>query len=180
MSEWQPDQRWSYRDNRGKSWQRRAQDDLQPPGTPVVYPPAGRGRGHKRGSSSREPHAGGQLSRPRAQLRPREAADAIVPPPPPPTRPTPRTMPSYAQVDSFDSAQAPWSRDVSPEELNLSNPIARHCNNRWCHYGRKFTSRGPNGRRPTQVGQNSFQCYECNTVSSDLYAASGHTRAEDE
>ena len=97
-----------------------------------------------------------------------------------PTRPTPRTLPSYSQVDSFDDDQAPWSRQRLPEELDLTNPVARYCNNRWYHYGRKFTPRGPNGWRSAQSGQNSFLCYECRTVFPDLYAARGHSRADDE
>ena len=153
MSDWQPGSRWSRMDHGAQSWQRQAQDDLQSPGASSAYPPANRGRGHKRGSSSREPHPGGQ-HRSRAALRPREEVAHTVPPPPMPTRPTPRILPSYSQVDSFDDVQAPWSRERTAGDLDFAIAVSQCCHGRWFHYGRKFTPQGINGWRPSQSGQN--------------------------
>ena len=173
MSEWWKGATWS-----GWNWQRRAQDDLQPPGTPSAYPPTGpAGRPRKRGGSSR----GAQRGDPRPRVAPDARASTVMPPRPP--RLPQIVLPTYPTVAAFDDPRAPWPRE-SPtggrSDFEPTAQLSEYCQNRWFLYCRKFTPMSVFGWRPSFSGKNAFLCHESRTVFPALYQVRGHARADDE
>ena len=180
MSDRWKDTAWAGWNYELQPWQRRAQDELQSPGAPSAYPPAGpAGRPRKRGGSSHGPHRG-DLPRPR--VAPSSDARASTVMPQRPTRLPPRPLPTYLTVDSFDDPRAPWSRESPTGGCSDFEPVplSLYCQNRWFQYCRKFTPQSVVGWRPSFSGKNAFLCHESPTVFPALYQARGHARADDE
>ena len=173
MSKWWQDDTW-----KGWDWQRRAQEDLQPPGAPSAYPPTGpAGRPRKREGSSR----GAKRGDPRPRVAPDARASTVMPPRPP--RLPPIVLPTYPTVAAFDDPRAPWPRE-SPtggrSDFEPTAQLSEYCQKRWFLYCRKFTPLSVVGWRPSFSGKNAFLCHESRTVFPALYQARGHARADDE